>query len=247
MALIKCKECGHEISKSATSCPNCGAKVKRTTLFTKFVAVLIAFVAISSYLGHHAADEASAQKVAREAAQRRAEQARLAAMTPEQKAEAKKKKEAEQRARQIAEQQRLGLRWNYQEADDKMGRGKIKSAYVRSLNQVEFSFPYAGPQRATLVLRSHPKYGKDVMLNIDRGQFLCGIDGCSVQVRFGHGKPAEFNASGPSDQSTTTLFIVNYSQFVANLRKVKKVYIEAQFFQEGNKIFEFDVSNLKWP
>ena len=38
MALIKCKECGHEISKSAKSCPNCGAKIVRTSGFTKVVA-----------------------------------------------------------------------------------------------------------------------------------------------------------------------------------------------------------------
>lgn len=29
MALIKCKECGHQISKKAESCPNCGAVLKK--------------------------------------------------------------------------------------------------------------------------------------------------------------------------------------------------------------------------
>jgi hypothetical protein len=33
--LVKCKECGHEISKSAKACPNCGAKQKKTGFFTK--------------------------------------------------------------------------------------------------------------------------------------------------------------------------------------------------------------------
>ncbi len=31
MALIQCKECGHEISDAATSCPHCGAPVKPST------------------------------------------------------------------------------------------------------------------------------------------------------------------------------------------------------------------------
>lgn len=31
MALINCKECGKEISDKATSCPNCGYKLKETT------------------------------------------------------------------------------------------------------------------------------------------------------------------------------------------------------------------------
>ena len=30
MALVKCHECGHEISTSAESCPNCGAKRKKS-------------------------------------------------------------------------------------------------------------------------------------------------------------------------------------------------------------------------
>ena len=42
MALIKCKECNHEISKKASTCPNCGAKNKQnlgclTLIFSFFV------------------------------------------------------------------------------------------------------------------------------------------------------------------------------------------------------------------
>lgn len=28
MALTKCKECGHQVSKTAKACPSCGAKIK---------------------------------------------------------------------------------------------------------------------------------------------------------------------------------------------------------------------------
>jgi hypothetical protein len=31
MALIKCKECGHEVSTQAVSCPNCGTVIKKKT------------------------------------------------------------------------------------------------------------------------------------------------------------------------------------------------------------------------
>lgn len=42
MALIKCKECGNEISKKADSCPSCGAKPKKkTSVWTWFVVCLI--------------------------------------------------------------------------------------------------------------------------------------------------------------------------------------------------------------
>ena len=37
MALIKCPECGKEISDSATSCPNCGIALNQTTQNSKSV------------------------------------------------------------------------------------------------------------------------------------------------------------------------------------------------------------------
>lgn len=46
MALQKCKECGNEISKSATACPKCGAKVKRTGCLTKIVAGFLILLAL---------------------------------------------------------------------------------------------------------------------------------------------------------------------------------------------------------
>lgn len=36
MALIKCKECGHEVSDKAKICPNCGAKPKARRTFLKY-------------------------------------------------------------------------------------------------------------------------------------------------------------------------------------------------------------------
>lgn len=41
MALIKCKECGNQVSNTAAVCPHCGAKVPRTSAFTKLVAAFI--------------------------------------------------------------------------------------------------------------------------------------------------------------------------------------------------------------
>lgn len=43
MSLVKCKECGHEISKSAKQCPNCGSKIKRTSVLTILVGIIFAF------------------------------------------------------------------------------------------------------------------------------------------------------------------------------------------------------------
>ena len=41
MALIRCKECGTEISSSAKNCPNCGKKIKHTGLIIFLVLLVI--------------------------------------------------------------------------------------------------------------------------------------------------------------------------------------------------------------
>jgi hypothetical protein len=138
------------------------------------------------------------------------------------------------------------LQWTYDESQDKMSGGTIKTAKVVSLNEFEFNMPYDGMQRAFLILRTHPRYGHDVILGILKGQFLCGIEDCNVNVRFDDGKTLSFSAVEPADYSSTQLFIRNYNNFLGHLRKSKKVYIEAQFFNEGNQVFEFDVSGLTW-
>jgi hypothetical protein len=171
---------------------------------------------------------------------------KVAPLTQEQQAEDQKRQAHHEEARREARAAALGLRWEYEESAEKMGRGTIKRATVRSLNEVEFDFPYRGPQRAELQLRSHPKYGKDVILSIDKGQFLCGFRNCQVSVRFDNGKAHNFSAVEPADHRSTTLFLRGYDRFLVSARKAKKVYIEALFYQQGTRVFEFDISDLKW-
>jgi len=197
-------------------------------------------------VGQHTADRAKSEKATQEAAKQEAQQAHLATLVQDLKNAERRLSDSEQRRRDV-EQNNHVSRWKYEQEQDAMGRGQIRSAYVNSLNQVQFDFPYRGAQTAILQLRIHPQYGKDVLLSIERGQFLCGIDDCTVNVRFGTGKPIAYRAVGPADHSTTVLFIRNYDQFVRNIKKVEKVSIEARFYQEGDRVFEFDVSGLKWP
>lgn len=136
--------------------------------------------------------------------------------------------------------------WRYTDEPDKMGRGAVKTAATTSVNTISLDFPYQGAQHGTLMLRTHPEHGKDVMLLVERGQFLTGVYGCEVLVRFDESRPVRFRATGPADHSTTTLFIQGYPKFVAGLRGAQKVMIEAPFYQAGDQIFEFDVGGLEW-
>ncbi|MEO7208123.1 MAG: hypothetical protein ABI145_15390 [Steroidobacteraceae bacterium] len=83
MALVKCKECAKEISSEAEACPNCGRKKpKPTSGLTWVIAGIFGFAIISTMMNSGKTDEEKA--------------ARLAAMTPEQRAtEAKDKADSE--------------------------------------------------------------------------------------------------------------------------------------------------------
>lgn len=136
--------------------------------------------------------------------------------------------------------------WSYGEEKDPMGRGAIKWAINISTNIVNLNFPYQGSQRAKLQVYIHPQYGRNVTLEIQRGQFMCRRDQCSVLVRFDERAPVRYSSIGPSDNSSNLIFINDYASFLRGLRGAKVVRIEAEFFQQGMKIFEFDVAGLKW-
>jgi hypothetical protein len=131
--------------------------------------------------------------------------------------------------------------WQYRASEDPMG-GVTAVAQIESANDFEFDFPYQGRQHATLVIRNDGGY--DVMLVIERGQFVCTF-GCSVQVRFDDGEAQRWRATEPSDYDTTVLFLRNESKFIKQLRKAKTLRIAADFFQEGTRVLEFPVARFE--
>ncbi len=143
------------------------------------------------------------------------------------------------------EAERLGLRWYYHEYQAEMDRGTVNMAAVKSGNEIKFGFPYANSQRGTLMLRIHPKYGKDVILSLEHGQFLTGVDGGEVTVRFDSGKEQVFRVNGMADYKTNAIFIRDYERFLNAMRTAKRVQIEAFFYQEATRVFEFNVTGLK--
>jgi hypothetical protein len=138
-----------------------------------------------------------------------------------------------------------GQQWIYNVHEDKMTGGATHHAYVLSTNTVNFGFPYAGEQHGRLSLRTDPKYGRDIIFSIERGQLLCqSYEDCDVLVRFDNGKPEHFSAVGPADNSSETVFFRNYDRFLGKLRKAKRVRISLNVYQQGAPVFEFDVSGF---
>lgn len=144
-----------------------------------------------------------------------------------------------------AEAQRLSDKWNYSVNEDPMTSRKSRYARIQSENTVNFDFPYQGSQKGTLVLRDHPSYGRDVIFSIERGQLLCqSYDDCQIRIRFDEGKPEKWNAVGPSDNSSTSIFIRNQARFVQKMRAANVVRLQVPVYQHGEPMFEFHVGGF---
>lgn len=157
--------------------------------------------------------------------------------------EQRKREKAEQEA--ATERRRLANKWSYQKSVDPMTSAATRSATIASENTVSFDFPYQGAQHGTLIIRDHPSYGKDVILKIERGQFLCpSYQACDIRIRFDEGSPSTWKAVGPSDNSTTTIFLRNQASFRQRMRSSKVVKIQAPIYNEGNPVFEFHVGGF---
>ena len=136
-------------------------------------------------------------------------------------------------------------KWNYSRSEDPMTSRVTIRASIRSENQHVFDFPYGDLQRATLAIRRHPSYGNDVIFRIERGQLLCRSYGdCPVRIRFDDGQARTVRGNPPADHSSESIFIPNYADFVRRLSAAKVLRIEANVYQQGAPVWEFDVSGF---
>ena len=137
--------------------------------------------------------------------------------------------------------------WHYFTTNDEMTTKDIVTAQTNSLNKQDLHWPYGPGIAATLTLRKHPRSGKNVYVSIDKGQILCrSYESCSITIRFDARPAVKFSAIGPSDGSTEVIFIQNYAKFFAELKKSKKVLVELPMYQDGNRSWQFDVTDLSW-
>jgi len=225
MALIKCKECGAEVSSKAETCPKCGARVaaKPMGCGTLIGIIFLGGIIISSFSSIFSSGTGNDKT------------STTTSSPPTLVLETTTSPEPVV----------PGSQWSYSQDADAMSKGTTYHAWVLSSNTVNFDFPYSGEQHARLNLRVDPRHGKDVIFSIEKGQILChSYEDCTVLVRFDDGKASNYTAVGAADNSTETIFIRNYGRFVENMLKAKKVRISTNIYQEGAPVFEFDVSGF---
>jgi hypothetical protein len=67
-----------------------------------------------------------------------------------------------------------------------------------------------------------------------------------MAARFDNGPLQQYLLTEPANGRGNTALVEEYDRFVRNLRNAKTVKIEVSFFQETQRVFEFDVHGLEW-
>lgn len=139
--------------------------------------------------------------------------------------------------------------WAYEKQIDKMTSQQSAFARMDSVDELNLTRPYNGPNRGRLVVRKHARYGVDVMVTVDKGQIICSkYRGCNINVRFDDRPPMTFQGGEPEDYSRTTVFILNSKRFIAEAKKAKRILVGVTFHENGEVPMEFRTTKpLDWP
>lgn len=136
--------------------------------------------------------------------------------------------------------------WIYEQKLDKMTSDTTYYAEVMAKELLNFKSPYDGGSVATLVLRNRSGIN-NAYVTVDKGQMLTrSYESSSHRIRFDEHPATWYSFSAPSSGSTTLAFIGTSYDFIDKAKKSKKVLIELEFYQEGLRQMEFNITNLKW-
>ncbi|MCY1292229.1 hypothetical protein D9M69_355740 [compost metagenome] len=215
MALVKCKECGNQVSTKANSCPACGAKIKKRVgvigwLFVIFFVLPFAWSIGTQMSKNDPAKSEGGSGIAT------AQKPTAAPGEPVKK-------------------------WIKTELKDAMTDEKTVVASTESKNATQFEFPYqkAGGSRLSLSFRRSGN-DFDAYLRIDRGQMQCHYSACGFSLRIGDGPVQKWTGLPTTTHDRDMMFVRDAKQLETIVKSGKPFRIGIEFFQAGERVFEFD-------
>ncbi len=135
--------------------------------------------------------------------------------------------------------------WSYDTVKDEMTSGTVIMAKTEATNTFEFNAPYDGYNGAEIEIR-RIRGVTDVILGIQKGQFIGGVEGQNIKVRFDQKRYSEYFCNPAADYDPTILFIDDTGDFIEHLKYAKQLRIEANIYDNGFQQFVFSVDGFKW-
>lgn len=219
MALKTCKECGKEVSTKAEKCPNCGVEIYKPTSFGTWIgAIFLAYMlyAIGTCTSKFAAPTPSNISNAEPAA-----------------------------VVQTVVEEQTPNSWDYSNSVDDISAKQQRTAGIISNNKIDLKFPHEAGTTALILIRNHPRYGKEIIFRVTSGQLNCQYDNCYINLRFDDGPIIKNYVTEPADHSNNVYFLSNFKKTFNQIKKSKKMYVEVTFYRQGSFTFEFNTENLQ--
>lgn len=141
----------------------------------------------------------------------------------------------------LALSQAYANQWEQLNKEDAMGGGIDEISSIKSENSFELQAPYQGVQHAKFILRKAHDEDNKFLITIEKGQFVCGIDGCYISARIDAGTSFPLRVSPPKDGSTNILIGDLSPSLKREVIGGKKLLIESTIFQNGELVFEFKI------
>lgn len=138
--------------------------------------------------------------------------------------------------------------WEFSFKEDEMTSTRNIYARISSDNTIDQNFPY-GATGANICIRYMKKYGYDVLVTIDEGQFSgIEVSGTNyIMVRFDKGKAIKYWYNETDDGSSDCVFIRKANDFIKRCKEAKDIKIELPLYQNGRPVFKFHVDKpLVW-
>lgn len=218
MAIKPCNDCGGPVSDNAESCPKCGSKQPKKSNPLVWVFLVMFILFGIGFCNYNGFTLGPTDTY----------------------------KSNHDNEKQQTEQAATKSNWDYSSSKDEMRGTEAFYASTTSLNKVDFDFPYDGGSSLDLMIRKND--GKlDLLLEISKGQFLCGYPTCEAVFKFDDGQVKQITLVLPDNHSTEYLFVrydKTAAQLLEDIKKSKKLVIEVPFYQEGRHQFNFNIEGL---
>lgn len=159
----------------------------------------------------------------------------------------KKVSEVVEKANKEVEKEKV-KEWEFSFKEDEMTSSRNVYARISSDNTIDQNFPY-GATGANICIRYMKKYGYDVLVTIDEGQFSgIEVSGTNyIMVRFDKGKAIKYWYNETDDGSSDCVFIRKANDFIKRCKEAKDIKIELPLYQNGRPVFKFHVDKpLVW-
>jgi predicted membrane protein len=147
---------------------------------------------------------------------------------------------------EVKQVKKTKYQWQYSQDTDPMTSDERYFANIYSTTWLSFKFPYNGGSEAYLVVRNMDG-DNEVYLKVTKGQFISSYNYSEcLRIRFDSDKPIDVFYTSPSDGSSDLIFLDSPDELIKRIKKAKSFIIEVAFYQEGNKLLNFNYDDFVW-